>query len=272
MVHLKGGERRPLNVRSVNIDAFRSELLSKFPFLSEEEKENPPVPQTWEKLRAQKLRRYPSTCQTVHGEELLDDHGMEGYVFKVTADGRGPAEAVNAGVLAGKPVPRGPPPESYTERDMIQFLRSFSSDHDAWTLENEDQNNIQVRQILSEMDGSLGWIRLDRRDMNKIIHTWGLDVGYTMNGMGFQDNPFGIMKKLVAPDTPLDNGKMRQWMHLAHYMGYSLRVFERRNWIGSGILVDGGDVLTLPFQGTWQTATQAYKAFLLEQDCETDGD
>ncbi|OAP54894.1 hypothetical protein AYL99_10594 [Fonsecaea erecta] len=118
------------------------------------------------------------------------------------------------------------------------------------------------------MDGSLGWIRLDRKDMNKVIRIWGLDVSYTMNGIRFQDNPFGIIKKLVTPDTPLDNGKMQQWMHLAHYMGYSLRAFERRNWIGPGILVDGGDVLTLPFQGTWQTAAQAYKRFLLEQDYE----
>ena len=67
---------------------------------------------------------------------------------------------MNAGVLTGKLLPRGPPPESYTERDMVRFLRSFSSDHEAWTLENEDQNNVQVRQILSEMDGSLDKIAL----------------------------------------------------------------------------------------------------------------
>ena len=37
------------------------------------------------------------------------------------------------------------------------------------------------------MDGSLGWVRPDHEDMNKVIRTWGLDVGYTMNGIGFQD-------------------------------------------------------------------------------------
>ena len=89
MVYIPGGtERCPLDVRSLKIDAFRSEL-SKFPFLSEEEKKYPPTPQTWRELRVPKLRRYP-TCQNVRLEELLDDQGMEGYIFKVTANGRGP--------------------------------------------------------------------------------------------------------------------------------------------------------------------------------------
>ena len=82
-------KRRPLNVRSLVIDAFKSEL-SKFPFLSEEEKEYPPAPQTWKQLRAPKLRRYP-TCERVLVEELLDDHGMEGFVLKVTVDGGAPS-------------------------------------------------------------------------------------------------------------------------------------------------------------------------------------
>lgn len=81
-------KRRSLNVRPLNIAAFKSEL-SRFPFLSEDEKVHPPKPQTWKRLRYSKLRRYP-TCQNVSVERLIDDHGMEGYVFEVKIDGDGP--------------------------------------------------------------------------------------------------------------------------------------------------------------------------------------
>jgi len=111
------------------------------------------------------------------------------------------------------------------------------------------------------MDGSLGWIRLDREDINNIICRWGLDIGYTMNGTGFQEHPFGIVKKLVVSDATLDNRKILQWLDLAHHLGYDLQVFEPRNWIGEGILVDSGDVLTIPFQGKWQSVAQSYKTF-----------
>jgi hypothetical protein len=97
---------------------------------------------------------------------------------------------VNAGVLSGKK-PRGPPPDSYTVKDMVRFLRSFSSDHDGIDLgdlrpsDPDHQNDMQIRKILSEMDGSLGWVRLDRTDINDVIRRWELDAGYTMNGRGF---------------------------------------------------------------------------------------
>lgn len=126
-------------------------------------------------------------------------------------------------------------------------------------MDHEGPNSIQLHTILSDMDGSLGWIRLDYEDMNNVIRKWGLDIGYTMNGTGFRENPFGIVKKLVVSDAPLNNQKILRWLDLAEYMGYDLHVFEPRNWIGEGILVDGGDVLTLPFQGTWQTMAQSYK-------------
>jgi hypothetical protein len=80
------------------------------------------------------------------------------------------AEAVNAGMLSGKPLPRGPPPDSYTLKDMVLFLRSSSSDHaeiDLGSLrpsDPDDRNDMQIRNILSEMDGSLGRIRLNRTD------------------------------------------------------------------------------------------------------------
>jgi len=51
--------------------------LKEFPFLSEEEKTNPPTQQTWEEIRTPKLRRHPD-CKKILVEELIDDHGMEG--------------------------------------------------------------------------------------------------------------------------------------------------------------------------------------------------
>jgi len=51
--------------------------LKEFPFLSEEEKTNPPTQQTWEEIRNPKLRRHPD-CKKILVEELIDDHGMEG--------------------------------------------------------------------------------------------------------------------------------------------------------------------------------------------------
>jgi hypothetical protein len=81
--------RRPLSVRPVSLDSFNSELKKYFPFLSEEEKADPPTSQPWEELRTPKLRRYP-TCEKVYLKELIDDHGIEGYVFKVDIDGTGP--------------------------------------------------------------------------------------------------------------------------------------------------------------------------------------
>jgi hypothetical protein len=85
------------------------------------------------------------------------------------------AEAVNAGVLSGKPLPQGPPPDSYTLKDMVLFLRSFSSDYDGIDLDDlkpSGPNDMQTCKILAEMDGSLGWIRLDWTDVNDVIHRW----------------------------------------------------------------------------------------------------
>lgn len=145
---------------------------------------------------------------------------------------------------------------------MLRFLQSFSSDHEAWTNEklgHQGANSMQVRKIISDMDGSLGWIRLDYEDMNNVIRKWGLDTGYSMNGTGFREHPFGIVKKLIVSDASLDNQNLLRWLDLAQYMGYDLHVFEPRNWMGEGILVDAGDVLTLPFQGTWQNVAQSYQ-------------
>ncbi|KIW84474.1 hypothetical protein Z517_03724 [Fonsecaea pedrosoi CBS 271.37] len=304
--------RRVRTGRLLNIGDFESEL-SEFPFLSKHEKVHPPAPQTFESLYRPRLRRYP-TCQNVRVEELIDDHGMEGYIFKVNIDGDGPfalkvvsclipcemmkdeyelmywnfrkfkqvhrpprphiwpflreslfysrAEAVNASVLNGKSLPEGPPPEPYTLDDMLRFLRSFSSDHDTRNQKGKDDqapNTTESCKILSDMDGSLGWIRLNHKDMNYLIRKWELDVGFTMNGAGFQDDPFGIVKKLVVSNAPLDPPKIVRWLDLASYLGFDLSVFEPRNWLGEGILVDSGDVLTLPFQGKWQIMAQSHK-------------
>jgi hypothetical protein len=80
--------RRPLWVRPLAPNSFKSGL-KEFPFLSEEEKTNPPAQQTWEEIRNPKLRRHPD-CKKILVEELIDDHGMEGYVFRVDIDGTGP--------------------------------------------------------------------------------------------------------------------------------------------------------------------------------------
>jgi hypothetical protein len=80
--------RRPLWVRLLSLNSFKSEL-KEFPFLSEEEKTNPPTQQTWEEIRNPKLRRHPD-CEKILVEELINDHGMEGYVFRVDIDGTGP--------------------------------------------------------------------------------------------------------------------------------------------------------------------------------------
>ncbi len=45
--------------------------------------------QIWQELRALKLRRY-SICEKVCVKELIDNHEMEGYVFKIEIDGTGP--------------------------------------------------------------------------------------------------------------------------------------------------------------------------------------
>src|SRR5271170_4128189 len=80
--------RHPLPVRPLSLNSFKSEM-KKFPFLSEEEKTNHPTQQTWEEIRNPKLRRHPD-CKKILVEELIDDHGMEGYVFRVDIDGTGP--------------------------------------------------------------------------------------------------------------------------------------------------------------------------------------
>jgi hypothetical protein len=49
-------------------------------------------------------------------------------------------------------------------------------------------------------------------------------VGYTMNGKGFQEKPFGIVKKFVASDAAMDDLKMLQWIDLAQHMGYELHI------------------------------------------------
>ena len=80
-----------------------------------------------------------------------------------------------------------------------------------------------------------------------------------MNRREYQEHPFGIVKKFVASESPLDNCKILQWMDVAQYMGYELYIFDWRNWVGSGRLVDGGDVLTLPFEGRWDKVAASYK-------------
>ena len=82
------------------------------------------------------------------------------------------------------PISEAPPPDPYTVGDMLRFLPSFSSDHDAWTMENLNHEEIN-RKILSDMDGGLRRIRLDYEDINNLIRKWGLDIGYTMDGTGF---------------------------------------------------------------------------------------
>ncbi len=69
---------------------------------------------------------------------------------------------------------------------------------------------MQGHKILSEMDGSLGWIRLDCIDINNLIRRWELDVGYMMNSTGFHKNFFGIVKKFVESNKSLNERKMLQ--------------------------------------------------------------
>ena len=61
---------------------------------------------------------------------------------------------------------------------------------------------------------------------------------------------------------------MVQWTDLAEYMGDELSIFEPRNWVGPGTLVDAGDVLTLPFYRTWKDCVPSYKT-LREQSQAT---
>jgi hypothetical protein len=181
------------------------------------------------------------------------------------------AEAVNAGALNGSPLPLGPPPESYTLKDMIQFLRSFSSDQkikgnvELGIADPNHEYNSQIYNILSDMDGSHGWIRLDCDDINKVIRRWELDVRYTMNGGGFQESPFGIVKTFIESDAILNKVKMLQWMDLVHYMGFKLNVYQERNWIDSRVLMNAADVLTLPFCGKCKHVAVSYLLDLCQE-------
>jgi hypothetical protein len=56
----------------LSLNSFKSEL-KEFPFLSEEEKTNPPTQQTWGEIRNPKLRRHPD-CEKILVEELINDH------------------------------------------------------------------------------------------------------------------------------------------------------------------------------------------------------
>jgi hypothetical protein len=114
---------------------------------------------------------------------------------------------VNAGVSSGGALPTGPPPESYTLKDMTRFLRSFSSDQRVQD-NREFGHDSQIKNILSDMDGSCGWVRLNRDDINNLVRRWDLDLGYAMNGRYFQESPFGIVKKYVRSGDALDNVKL----------------------------------------------------------------
>src|SRR5436305_14705903 len=59
------------------------------------------------------------------------------------------------------------------------------------------------------MDGSCGWARLNRDDINKLVRRWDLDLGYAMDGRYFQESPFGIVKKFVRSEDALDNTDVR---------------------------------------------------------------
>jgi hypothetical protein len=83
-----GPKRYPLQVRPLSLDSFERELHH-FLFLSDKEKTEPLTQQTWSEIWKSKLRRYP-TCRKILIKKLLNDHGMEGYVFKVDIDGTGP--------------------------------------------------------------------------------------------------------------------------------------------------------------------------------------
>lgn len=165
----------------------------------------------------------------------------------------------------GASLPLGLPPDPYTKEDMTCFLKSFAPDLDpgpvkeAWPSDFERQNNSSIRDILSEMDGSLGWIRLDRDDVDKLIRKWDLDLGHTMNGGLFKENPFGIVKKFVPSDPARDDFKMVQWCGLAAYMGYELQMYKEKNWPGPGVLVEAGDVVTVELNGSWKTIVPDYK-------------
>ena len=82
---------------------------------------------------------------------------------------------------------------------MVRILRAFSLDRDCGalkeprSLEFGRQNDVQIRDVLSEMDGSLAWVRMDLDDANKMIRKWCLDLGHTMNGGLFREDPFGVV-------------------------------------------------------------------------------
>jgi hypothetical protein len=114
---------------------------------------------------------------------------------------------VNAGVSSGGALPTAPPPESYTLKDMTRFLRSFSSDQRVQD-NREFGHDSQIKNILSDMDGSCGWVRLNRDDINNLVRRWDLDLGYAMNGRYFQESSFGIVKKYVRSGDALDNVKL----------------------------------------------------------------
>lgn len=174
---------------------------------------------------------------------------------------------MRAGALSGTALPRSPPLESYTAKDMIQLLRSFSSDGEGKgnrgigraaepdreisnpTEDTCSMSSSEIYDVLLGMDGSLGSMRLDCDDINNVIRRWELDVGFDMNGRCFQESPFAIVKRFVAPNAALDDIKMCQWVNLAHHMGLELKVLEPRNWRGSETLADAADVLTLLFNG-----------------------
>ncbi|KAI9730985.1 MAG: hypothetical protein M1834_005446 [Cirrosporium novae-zelandiae] len=127
--------------------------------------------------------------------------------------------------------------------------------------QQQQQHDPQINNILSDMDGSYGWLRLNRDDVNTLLRRWDLDLGYDMNGRYFQENPFAIVKKYVRSDATLDYVKLSKWINLAHYMGFKLSVFHEKNWVGEGVLVDGADVQTLPFCGRWkEVATSTFYA------------
>ena len=85
------------------------------------------------------------------------------------------AEAVNAGSLSGSALPLDPPSESYIVKDLIRFLRSFSSDQkgkgngELGRAEPNHKYDSQIYNILSDMDSNHGWIRLNRDDINNVI-------------------------------------------------------------------------------------------------------
>lgn len=158
-------------------------------------------------------------------------------------------EAINAGVVAGKPLPVGTPPDFRMAPDLLGLLFSFASDRNCWIApDGRFGDQTELRELAAEMDGSQGWTRIHMDDMNRVLYEWELKRTGAMNGAFFHDHPFAIVKKWTPRVVPMDPRRMILWLDLAEYLGFHLHTFKSRSWVGPAILVDANDVLTLPFE------------------------